>query len=211
MSQQQRIDNARAQGWDLETFDAFRRFAGDNPGAVGFELGAIGVAEDRALHTRSTTGPYVLGGERIDRPARAYAYHLGAHREVEAALGLLAPTDRPEATEVVLAALTACINAAVGASALDRGIRLTYLETRAYIGWSPAVFLHLADAEEEDLPVDQFGDLRVELHVRGDNLSQEDLAYLRASVSRSAVYNLLRRDHECVPAVVAAGEMTIAA
>ena len=211
MSHQQRIDNARTQGWDLDTFDAFRRFAGDNPGAVGFELGAIGVAEGRALHTRAITGPYVLGGERIDRPARAYAYHLGAHREVEAALGLLAPTDRPEATEMVLAALTACINAAVGASALDRGMRLTHLETRAYIDWSPAVFLNLVDAAEDNLPVDQFGDLRIELHVRGENLGREDLAYLQASVSRSAVYNLLRRSHECVPAVVAAGAMTQAA
>ncbi len=211
MSLPQRKEIARLQGWDFDAFDAFRTFAGDNLHAVQFELSAVGVAEERALHTRATTGPYTLGGERINRPARAYTYHIGAHREVEAALGLLAPTDRPEATEIVLAALTGCINAAVGTSALERGIRLTHLETRVRIDWSPAVYLHLTDATEGSLPVDQFGELQVELHVTGDDVSAEDLAFLRASVQRSAVYNLLRRAHACAPSVVVADPLTPAA
>jgi hypothetical protein len=204
MSHDKRKENARSQGWDFGTFDAFRAFAGANPPAVQFELCAVGTAEERALHTRATTGPYVLGGERIARPARDYACHFGAHQEVEAALGLMSPTDRPEATEVVLAALTACINAAVGTSALHRGLRLTHLETRARIGWNPAVYLHLAEAEEGSFPADQFGELHVELHVRGENLDEDDIAFLQASVNRSAVYNLLRRDHVCLPAVMTA-------
>lgn len=201
MKHQQRIENASAQGWDLDAFDAFRAFAAQNWHAVQFELCAAGVAEGRALHTRAATGPYTLGGEDIDRPARDYVYHVGAHREVEAALGLLAPTDRPEATEIVLAALTACINAAVGTSALDRGIRLNHLETRVSIAWDPSVYLHLEDADAAGLPVDQFGPLKVELSVAGDDLSDEDIDFLRASVSRSAVYNLLRRAHACEPQV----------
>lgn len=201
MTHQQRLENASVQGWDLDAFDAFRGFASQNRPAVQFELCAAGVAEGRALHTRATTGPYTLGGERIDRPARDYTYHVGAHLEVEAALGLLAPTDRPEATEIVLAALTGCINAAVGTSALDRGIRLSHLETRARIAWDPSVYLHLEDADAAGLPVDQFGPLQVELHVVGDNLSDEDINFLRASVNRSAVYNLLRRAHDCEPQV----------
>ncbi len=202
MSHQQRLENAHAQGWDLGAFDAFRTFAGQNLSAVQFELSAVVVAEGRALHTKATTGPYVLGGERIDRPARDYTYHVGAHLEVEAALGLLAPTDRPEATEIVLAALTGCINAAVATSALDRGILLRRLETRVSIAWNPAVYLHLEDADAGDMPVDQFGPLQVELHVDGNNLSDKDIALLRASVSRSAVYNLLRRAHACAPQVL---------
>lgn len=209
MSHQQRKENARSQGWDFDSFDAFRIVADANLPAVQFELFAVGTAEERALHTRATTGPYVLGGEHIDRPGRDYAWHFGAHREVEAALGLQAPTDRPEATEVVLAALTACINAAVGTSALHRGLRLTHLETRARIAWNPSVYLHLAEAEGESesgsLPVDQFGELQVALHVRGENLDEDDIAFLQASVNRSAVYNLLRREHVCHPAVKVTG------
>jgi hypothetical protein len=205
MSAQQRLECAKAQGWDFDAFDAFRTFAGENLHAVQFELSAVGVAEQRALHTKATTGPYTLGGEQIARPARDYTYHVGAHREVEAALGLLAPADRPEATEIVLAALTGCINAAVGTSALHRGIRLSHLETRVRIDWNPAVYLHLTDATDSELPVDQFGPLEVELHVQGENLTDADISYLRASVNRSAVYNLLRRAHGCAPAVVVAG------
>jgi hypothetical protein len=204
MTSEKRKENARSQGWDFDSFDAFRAFAGANLAAVQFELSAVGTAEERALHTRATTGPYVLGGARIDRPARDYACHFGAHQEVEAALGLLSPTDRPEATEVVLAALTACINAAVGTSALHRGLLLTHLETRARIEWNPVVYLHLAEAETEDglLPIGQFGELHVELHIQGENLDEDDIAFLQASVNRSAVYNLLRREHVCLPAVM---------
>lgn len=201
MTNQLRLEIANAQGWDLDAFDAFRHFASENRPAVQFELCAHGVAEGRALHTRASTGPYTLGGARIDRPARDYTYHVGAHLEVEAALGLFAPTDRPEATEVVLAALTACVNAAVMTSALDRGIRLSHLETRAQIAWDPSVFLHLKEATADGLPVDQFGPLRVELQLAGDDLSDGDIAFLRESVNRSAVFNLLRRAHYCEPKV----------
>lgn len=47
---------------------------------------------------------------------------LPAHREVEEALGFEDPTDREEIIEAALAALTSCINTAVSASALVRGI-----------------------------------------------------------------------------------------
>lgn len=51
-----------------------------------FSLEAVGQYEGRAAHTMTTTGPYVLGGERIDRLARRYTQHYGAHKEVAEAL-----------------------------------------------------------------------------------------------------------------------------
>lgn len=179
------------QGIDLAALEQFGEFAGANPEAVQFRLEGVGEYEGRAAHTTTTTGPYTLGGERIDRLARRHTRHYGAHKEVEQALGFIDPTDREEASEAVLAALTACINTAVSASALVRGIELHELTTSVSIDWDPFVFLHLTDPAAQGTLTPQFSDLRIELTVAGDRLTEDDLDYLQQSVRRSAVYNLL--------------------
>lgn len=189
------------QGVDLSAFQEFQEYAGENPEDVQFVLEAEGSFEGRVAHTRAVTGPYTLGGQRIDRLARRYVHHLGAHKEVEGALGFTEPTDREEATEVVLAALTGCINTAVSASAVARGIELSRLETRVSIGWDPFVFLHLRDTDEDGGLVNQFRDLKVELVLEGEHLTEEDCAYLRRSIRRSAVFNLLTLGHASEPVV----------
>jgi hypothetical protein len=190
------------QGVNLSKFQEFRRYAGENPEDVQFVLEAEGSFEGRVAHTRAVTGPYTLGGQRLDRLARRYVRHLGAHKEVEDALGFTEPTDREEATEVVLAALTGCINAAVSSSAVARGIELSRLETRVTIGWDPFVFLHLHDPDDEGgRLVNQFRDLSVELVQEGNDLTEEDRAYLGRSVRRSAVFNLLTLGHASEPVV----------
>lgn len=188
-------------GVDTERLAAFLEYAEENPEDVQFELGANGVYEGRAIHTKATTGPYTLGGAEIDRVAREFTYHFGGHQEVEEAVGFVHPTDRPEVIETALAALTGCINAAVGMSAIAKGIELDELETTVRIAWDPFVFLHLDDIETEDGPVDMFGDLDVEIDVGGDDLPDADLAYLEESVGRSAVYNLMTLPHQCEPRI----------
>ncbi len=126
------------QGLDIEKFRTFRAFAAENPQSVIFGLEASGTAEGRAVHTHAKTGAYTLGGQRIDRIARQYSYHFGAHREVEEALGFVDPTDREQETEVALAALAGCINAVVTVSAAERGIDLASLRTDIAISWDPS-------------------------------------------------------------------------
>lgn len=189
------------QGVDLEALERFVEFATDNSAEVQFELEAVGEYEGRGAHTVATTGPYTLGGERIDRPARRYSYHFGAHKEVEAALGFVDPTDREEASEVVLAALTGCINTAVSASALVRGIELDELITSVSVEWDPSVFLHIAEPVTNGGPTPQFSNLQVELSVSGQGLTDDDLEYLRHSVNRSAVYNLLTTSNTTAPRI----------
>lgn len=189
MEDNQHVEEIR-QGLDISKYREFRKFAEENPNEVMFGLEASGTAEGRALHTHAVTGAYTLGGQRIDRAARRYTYHFGGHREVEAALGFVDPTDREQETEVALAALSGCINAVVTASAAERGIDLDSLQTRVEVSWDPAVFLHLRDAEENGRPVEQFGDMRITVQVSGDKLSAEDLAFIRRTVKRSAVFNL---------------------
>jgi uncharacterized OsmC-like protein len=189
------------QGVDLLKFRQFCEYARANPDEVQFVLEAEGAAEGRVAHTRATTGPYTLGGQRIERLTRRYVHHLGAHREVEEALGFTEPTDREEPTEVVLAALTGCINTSVSASALAAGLELSRLETRVRVDWDPSVFLHLRDSDEAGDLVNQFRGLRITLLIEGEGLTEDDRAYLARSVRRSAVYNLLTLGHSNVPVV----------
>lgn len=191
------------QGIDLAALEQFAEFANANQTAVQFGLEAVGQYEGRAAHTTTTTGPYILGGERIDRLARHYTQHYGAHREVEEALGFIDPTDREEASEVVLAALTACVNTAVSASALVRGIELDELITTVSVGWDPFVFLHLREPVHDGSLTSQFSNLRVDVTVAADGLTEEDLDYLRHSVQRSAVYNLLTMTNPTSPTIQA--------
>ena len=196
MTHQQKPDREIRQGLDIEKFRAFRAFAAENPQAVMFGLEASGTAEGRAVHTHAMTGAYTLGGNRIDRIARRYSYHFGAHREVEDALGFVNPTDREQETEVALAALAGCINAVVTVSAAERGIDLASLRTDIAITWDPAVFLHLRDTEEKGKPVDQFEGFTITLEVCCDDLGPNDIEFLSRTVQRSAVFNLftLARD-----------------
>lgn len=189
------------QGVDVEEFQRFREYAEEHPEEVEFVLEATGSYEGRVAHSLARTGPYTLGGQRIDRPARQYEYRLGAHEEVEQALGFTEPTDREEPTEVALAALTACINTAVAGSAVARGIELSRLETRVSIGWNPFVFLHLREPDHEGELVNQFEGLRIELILEGEDLTENDRAYLQDSVRRSAVYNLFTLGHRNTPVV----------
>lgn len=184
------------QGVDFAKLREFRAFAAENPDAVIFGLEASGNGEGRAVHTHAMTGPYTLGGKRIDRIARRYDYHFGAHREVEEALGFIDPTDRPQETEMALAALSGCINAVVSISAAERGIDLKLLQTDVAVTWNPAAFLHLQDVEEDGQPIDQFSDLRVVLTVAGAGLCAHDLLFIRHTVRRSAVFNLFSLGRE---------------
>lgn len=195
------------QGVDVDAFQRFREYAETHPQDVQFVLEANGTYEGRVAHSRVELGPYTLGGQRIDNLARRYVHHMGAHKEVEEALGFAAPTDREEPTEVVLGALSACVTTAVSASAVARGLELSLLETRVSIEWDPFVFLHLGEADEDGRLVNQFAGLKIELVVGGENLTEDDRAYLQASVRRSAVYNLFTLGHANEPVVEIASPM----
>jgi hypothetical protein len=195
MTESLKVDSVVRQGLDVQKFRNFCAFAKKNPADVMFGLEATGVAEGRAVHTLATTGAYILGGQRIDRIARRYSYHFGAHKEVEDALGVVDPTDREEVVEVALAALTGCINAVVSVSAAVRGLDLETLQTDVRISWDPAVFLHLKDVEEDGEPVDHFGDLKVELTITGERLCADDIAFIKKTVQRSAIFNLITLSH----------------
>ena len=189
-------------GIDLAAHEEFLAYAEENPDAVQFVLSAVGTDEGRVLHTRSTTQSYSLGGQEIDRVAREYTHHFGGHREVEEAVGFVDPTDREEAIEVALAALTGCINGSISLSAVQAGVDIDELETTVSVAFDPSVFLGLEEIENaEGGRTNMYGDLQIDVKVRGDDFDDEMLDQVQEWVGRSPVYNLMTLGHDAAPQV----------
>ena len=186
----------------MAAHDEFLAYAAENPEAVQLVLSAVGTDEGRVLHTRSKTQSYSLGGQEINRVSREYTQHFGGHREVEDAVGFVDPTDRAEAIEVALAALTGCINGSISLSAAQSGLEIDELETTVTVDFDPSVFLGIQEVNEADgTAADMYGDLRVDIRVSGEDLDDESLDRIRGWVSRSPVYNLMTLGHEAPPQV----------
>lgn len=189
-------------GIDMTAHEEFLAYAEENPDAVQFVLSAVGTDEGRVLHTRSSTQAYSLGGEEHDRVAREYTHHFGGHKEVEEAVGIVDPTDREEAIEVALAALTGCINGSISLSAAQAGVDIGELETTVTVDFDPAVFLGLEEIEDVDGErTNMYGDLQIDIQVSGDDLNEETLAQVQEWVGRSPVYNLMTLEHDAAPHV----------
>ncbi|QLD89155.1 OsmC family protein [Natronomonas salina] len=185
-------------GVDLEEFHEFVEYATENPEAVQFELGARAISEGRLFHSLAKVDAYTLGGEEIKRETREYTLPMGAWKEVEDVSGFIDPTDRMEPIEVALAAMTACVNVAVGVTALANDIELDDFETTVRVDFDPRVILTIHDVDHSE---ETFGDIDVEITVEGEDLSEEDVELLTAGAQRSPVWNLMRLAHEMEPVV----------
>ncbi|WP_178917147.1 OsmC family protein [Natronomonas gomsonensis] len=186
------------QGVDLDAFHEFVEHATANPEEIQMELGARAPYEGRLFHSLARVDEYTLGGEKIERETREYTLPMGAWKEMEAAAGFVDPTDRMEPIEVALAALSGCLNVAVGVTALANDIELEGLETNVRLDFDPRVVLMIHDVEDAAAT---FDDIRVEIEVSGDGLSEADAELLAEGAKRSPVWNLMHLPHEMEPVV----------
>ncbi|MFO8114754.1 MAG: OsmC family protein [Halorubrum sp.] len=186
------------QGVDLERFHEFIEHATANPDEVQMELGARAPYEGRLFHSLASVDEFTLGGEDIKRDTREYTLPLGAWKEVEEAAGFIDPTDRMEPIEVALAALAGCLNVAVGVTALANEIELDDLETTVRVDFDPRVILMIHDLDHAE---ESFDDIRVEIEVAGENLTDDDADILAAGAKRSPVWGLMRFAHDMEPVV----------
>lgn len=185
-------------GVDLEEFHEFVEYATENPEEVQFELGSRALYEGRLFHSLAKIDSYTLGDDEIERETREYTLPLGAWKEVEEATGFIDPTDRMEPIEVSLAALTGCLNVAVGITALANEIDVENLETTVRLDFDPRVIFMIHDVEQSD---ETFDDIRVEIEVSGGNLTDEEADILAAGAQRSPVWNLMRLANDMEPVV----------
>jgi uncharacterized OsmC-like protein len=186
------------QGVDLEAFHEFVEHATANPEEIQMELGARAPYEGRLFHSLARVDEYTLGDEEIERETREYTLPMGAWREVEEASGFVDPTDRMEPIEVALAALSGCLNVAVGVTALANDIELEGLETNVRLDFDPRVVLMIHDIEDSE---NTFENIRVEIEVSGDDLSEADAELLAEGAKRSPVWTLMHLAHEMEPVV----------
>lgn len=186
------------QGVNLEKFEEFVEYATANPEEIQMELSARAPAEGRLFHSLARVDEYTLGGETIDRETREYTLPLGAWKEMEEAAGFIDPTDRMEPIEVALAALAGCLNVAVGVTAVANEIELDDLETTVRLDFDPRVVIMIHDVDQSE---ETFDDIRVEIEVSGENLSEEEAEILAAGAKRSPVWNLMHLAHDMEPVV----------
>lgn len=191
-------EHAATNGVELEKFHEFVEYATDNPDEVQFELGARSISEGRLFHSLAKVDAFSLGGEEIKRETREYTFPMGGWKEVESAAGFVDPTDRMEPIEVALAALSSCLNVAVGLTASANEIELDDFETNATLDFDPRVVFMIHDVDES---ASTFDDINVEIEVSGEDLSDEQLEILRAGARRSPVWNLMRLSHDLEPSV----------
>lgn len=185
-------------GVDLDKLHEFVEYATDNPDEVQFELGARSISEGRLFHSLAKVDAYSLGGEEIQRETREYTFPMGGWKEVEAAAGLIDPTDRMEPIEVALAALSSCLNVAVGLTAVANDIDIDDLETNVTLDFDPRVVFLIHDVDASDAT---FDDIHVEIEVSGEDLTDEQIETLQAGARRSPVWNLMRLSHDMEPSV----------
>jgi len=174
-------------GVDVRDHLDFIEWVADNPEDATVEFRAAGVAEDVANRTTATISDFALGGEDVAGD-REHTLYFGLPPELEDAMGITDPTDRYEAIEGALAALTACINGTVVCNAIREGIDVKDVRTRVGIPTDLRLFLGIHDL---DVAEEMYGEPRIEVEVTGENLCDEDKARIAEYPKRSPVYNLV--------------------
>ena len=172
-------------GMDLEKLESFRSALKESPIVLGLE--ARGIWEGHSGRSTVHIGPYVLGGERIDRETRHYTIPYGAWREVEEAIGFEGPTDRVEPVEMALGAVAACLCNSIALNAPRHGINLEGLEVNVHTEIDPSVLFEVKGPESHTSCMPK---IVSDVKVKGD-ISDEQLEEIKRLVSYSPVHGMI--------------------
>ncbi len=172
-------------GMDIEKLEAFRQSLESDPVILG--LSAMGIWEGHSGRSTVHIGPYVLGGDRIDRSTRHYTIPYGAWREVEEAIGFVGPTDRMEPVEMALSAIAACLTNSIALNAHRHGIKLDGLEIKVSCDIDPSVLFEVRGPEAHTSCMPK---ITSEVKVKGD-LTEEQLETIERLVHYSPVHGLI--------------------
>ncbi len=172
-------------GMDIEKLEAFRQSLESDPVILG--LSATGIWEGHSGRSTVHIGPYVLGGDRIDRSTRHYTIPYGAWREVEEILGFVGPTDRMEPVEMALSAIAACLTNSIALNAHRHGIKLDGLEIKVSCDIDPSVLFEVKGPEAHTSCMPK---ITSEVKVKGD-LTEEQLETIERLVHYSPVHGMI--------------------
>ncbi len=176
---------AIVKGMDLDKLEAFRTSLKANPVTLGLE--SKSVWEGHSGRNTTHIGPYVLGGQKIDRDTRHYTFQYGAWREVEEAIGFDGPTDRVEPVEMVLGAMGACLTKSIALNAPSNGIDLEGMEIIVHADIDPSVLFEVKGPEAHGSCIPN---ISCEVRVKGD-LTQEQLDSIERLIDYSPVHGMV--------------------
>jgi uncharacterized OsmC-like protein len=173
-------------GVDTAKLEEFRTAQQKTPVTLGLNAKALWEGEMGRANVH--IGPYRLNGSSVDRPTRHYTTAFGAWKEVEEAVGVVGPTDRQEPVEMALAAMAACVVNSITYNAYRHGINLDDLEVSVSTDVNPDVLFELRGPEEHAACMQN---IRAEIKVKGENLTQEKLDIIKKLAEHSPVDGLI--------------------
>jgi len=196
-SESPETSSERRLGVDVETYHEFVEWVGEEPEEAKMEYRARGVGEDVVGRTTATIGEWELGGEEMGQD-RHHELHYGVPEEIEEAVGSADPTDRIEAVETALSAVTACINGTIQFNALREGMDVHEIEASVSISFEPQALFGHADA---DRATEMLGEPAVTVEIHGEALDDADREMVSTFYERSPMYDLLTTAHPTEPPV----------
>ena len=175
-------------GINAETLTGFAAYAAENPSEVVLGAEAKAIWTGHAGHTTAKIGPWSLAGARIEKESRDYTMQFGAWKEVEEASGVDTVGDKLEPVEAALAAMCACVTWAICLNAAREGITFDSMVVSANADINPILLLGEGDISDSESLIKSV-DLNVD--VKGENLTAEDSARIKAMTNRSPVHSLI--------------------
>lgn len=176
-------------GIPIPELRAFYDAIGD--GSVPMEIEAFVQWQGRGTRAVAEIGPFTLMGERKQRLSRKYLLQFDDWAEMPGC-----EDAGPEAMEVVLAALGACIINMTSWHAARMGIELEELSVRVKVNVDVSGFFHNYDQ------TDKFGALQYEVTLKASGASREQLEELAAIGRNCPVCRMLSKPMELAGSVI---------
>jgi uncharacterized OsmC-like protein len=176
-------------GIDVAILEGFNKEYDASPESFELGVNARTLWEGRGLGNLARIGPWSLGGQTIEKPARDFSVQLGSWQEVGDAIGVNGADDRIEPIEGALAAVASCVTEAVALNCARTGVDLKGLEVRAHLDVDPGPITGARDPSEWDKNPRK---VQVDVNATG-RFSDEDKAMIEEGATRSPVHNLFSR------------------
>lgn len=189
MAAEVRATQDNIAGIPIPELRAFYEAIGDGP--VPMEIEAFVQWQGRGTRALGEIGPFTLMGERKERVSRKYMIQFDDWAEMPGC-----EDAGPEAMEVVLAALGACIINMTSWHAALRGIELQELSVRVKVAVDVSGFFHNYDQ------TDKFGPLQYEVSIKANGATREELEELAAVGRNCPVCRMLSQPMELAGSVV---------
>lgn len=186
------------KGVNLAKFREMVDTVRNNPEYAQIVFRAESQTEAMLYHSMARVGLFEVAGEELGKN-REHLLHTGLPLELQTEV--VAPVDRIEPVELALAALGDCVIGTIAIQALINHIQVDRITAVVRAPIDLRVLLNIQDLEKR---YEMYGQLRIEVQLEGDHLTDSDRKFLAEQAKRSPVFNLITLSHDVEPAVTIA-------